>query len=273
MLKSNIASMFLSACAFLYKVKNFLYLILLCASTLGYAQGIVSGMVIDESGEAIGFCHVYNQTMGLGKVSDMKGNFKVTASKDDTLHFSYVGYQSLSLPVSSVHLVNFLKVTLPEDSIMLPSITIFADPNYRVPINIKGEPIIIPGVSITERKEPIRAGDVRLGATTGVGNVPIPAATIYGPITYFSKDEKEKRHAEEAYKETRETITYQRFIAQDTVKQKLCEIYQINSAQYDQVIVRLHNQFPGIQKQYNPAEIWNWLLMHFDRSMHVIRDY
>lgn len=264
--------MFLHHSVFLCYVKNWFYAILLFHFTSISAQHVISGTVLSESEEPVGFCHVYNQTMGLGKVSDIHGNFKVTAKKGDTLLFSYVGYQSLTLPVNSVHLVNYLKITLPEDSILLPSITIYADPNYRVPLNVHGEPIIIPGVSITEKTDGIQPGDVGFGAT-GVGGVPVPAVTIYGPITYFSRDEREKRQAVEAYKETRETITYQKFIVQDSVKQKLCELYHLNSQQYDQVIVRLHNQFPGIQKQYNPMEIWNWLLMHFDRSANIVRDY
>lgn len=210
--------------------------------------------------------------MGLGKVSDKNGKFAITAQKGDTLHFSYVGFKSLELPINSIHLVTFLKITLPEDSLVLPSITIYADPNYHVPLNMKGEPIIIPGFNDHKSENPIKPGSIRGGAT-GVGGVPLPGAVIYGPITYFSKDEREKRKAEEAYQETRETITYQKFIVQDSVRSKLCELYRLDSAQYDQVIVRLNRQFPGIQKQYNPIEIWNWLLMHFDRSAHIIRDY
>ncbi len=210
--------------------------------------------------------------MDMGKISDKNGNFSITARKGDTLEFSYVGYKTLDVPINSIHLVNYLKIVLPEDSLLLPSITIFADKQYRVPLNLKGEPIIMPGVNDRVSDNPIKAGSVR-PAPTGVGGVPIPGATIYGPITYFSKDEREKRKAVVAYEETRETITFQKFIVQDSIKNKLCSLYKLDSSQYDKIVVRLNEQFPGIQRQHNPAEIWNWLLMHFDRSAPIIKDY
>lgn len=234
---------------------------------------MVTGRVQDEQEDAIGFCHVYNKTLEMGKVADMHGRFQVTVRKGDTLEFSYVGYQSLELVVRSVHMVNFLSITLPEDSILLPSITIYADPNYKVPLNIQGEPIFIEGVSIEGELQPVKPGTIGIGAQPGVGGVPVPGAVIYGPISYFSKEEREKRQAAEAYKETRETITYQMFIAQDSVRNKLCDLYELDSSQYDQVIRRLHRQFPGIQKTYRPEEIWNWLLSHFDRTVPVVKRY
>lgn len=256
---------------FLYNVKWVLIIGLLAAALVGTAQNTIKGIVRDQAGEPIGFCHVVNETMGMGKVSDQNGRFEITTRKGDSLRFSYVGYETHDLEVNSIHLVNYLEVTLPQDSVLLPSITIYADPNFRVPLNIQGEALIIEGVSITEKKEPIRAGDIRIGASPGVGGVPVPGATIYGPITYFSKDEKERRKAEEARAETRKTITYQKFIAQDSVRQQLSALYKLDSATYDRIIVRLNRQFPGIQRQYNPKEIWNWLLVHFDRTVPVIK--
>jgi hypothetical protein len=246
--------------------------IILFLSTLSHGQFLVSGNIEDEKQEPIGFCHVINKTLGMGKISDKNGNFSITARKDDTLQFSYVGYKTLDIILSSVHLMNYLKVVLPEDSLLLPSITIFADRQFRVPINLKGQPIIMPGINDNVAEKPIKPGSVK-ASPSGVANVPIPGATIYGPITYFSKDEREKRQAEEAYIETRETITFQKFIAQDTVRQELCRLYKLDSSQYDRIVVRLNEQFPGIQKQHNPAEIWNWLLMHFNRQAPVIKDY
>ncbi|MEQ9307421.1 MAG: carboxypeptidase-like regulatory domain-containing protein [Marinoscillum sp.] len=226
----------------------------------------------DENQEAIGFCHVYNETLDLGKVSDMQGKFTLTAAKGDTLKFSYVGYKPLKVVITPSHLVNFMKVTLPRDSVMLPSITIYSDPYFKVPLNVKGEAIFIQGVSLVNPPPPIKAGDASFGAT-GVGGVPVPAVGIEGPITYFSRDEREKRKATEAKEETRETITYQKFIAQDSVRNKLTNMYALDSAQYDEVIRRLHQQFPGIQKTYRPNEIWNWLLHHFDRTAPIVKEF
>lgn len=238
-----------------------------------FSQNTLEGKVQSESEDPIGFCHVHNTTLDLGKVADMHGRFKLTVRKGDTVEFSYVGYQSLKLIIEPVHMVNYLRVTLPEDSILLPSITIYADPAYKVPLNVKGQPIYMPGISVEGELKPFKAGRAEISAVPGAGGVPIPGATIYGPITYFSKEEREKRAAAEAIEETRETITYQKYIAQDSVRQKLCYLYEIDSTQYDEIIRRLHRAFPGIQKTYRPEEIWNWLLTHFDRTVPIIKNY
>ena len=145
------------------------FFILILLSGHLVAQHRVQGKIINEDGDDVGFCHVYNQTLNSGKVADMQGRFDLVARKDDTIRFSYVGYQTFELTVKSIHLVNFLKVTLTEDSLLLPSITIYADKNYRVPLNLKGEPIIIPGVSIIDPPDPIKPGDIRPGGGSGVG--------------------------------------------------------------------------------------------------------
>lgn len=254
-------------------VKYILIIFLFPSAFFAAAQSMIIGSIVDEDEKPVGFCHVYNKTLDLGKVSDLNGKFEILARKNDTLRFSYVGYQPLELAITPVHLVNYLKITLPEDSILLPAITIYADPEYRVPLKEKsGDPIFIPGVSLVNPPPPVKPGDLRFSGN-GVGGIPVPAIGIEGPITYFSRDEREKRKAAAAYEETRETITYQKYIAQDTIKQKLCDLYRINSDQYDRVIIRLHEQFPEIQKTYRPNEIWNWLLAHFDRTVPIIRDY
>ncbi|MFY0606971.1 MAG: hypothetical protein JXR10_09655 [Cyclobacteriaceae bacterium] len=253
-------------------MRIFITLLFLILHYLSVGQHAVNGVILNDKNEKIPFCHVYNSTLDMGKVSDKHGKFSLIAERGDTVFISSVGYQSVALIIEPEHQLNFLKVVLPQDSILLPSITIYADPNYRVPLSTQGGPMQLFGMERRSTKSPIKAGDVGFGVT-GVDGIPLPGVVMFGPLTYFSKDEVEKRKAAEAYEETRQTITYQRFIAQDSVRQKLQRLYEIDSAQYDIIIVRLNRQFPGIQKQYNPVEIWNWLLAHFDRTAPIVKGF
>jgi hypothetical protein len=236
-----------------------------------YTQTNVAGKVINEDNEEIGFAHVFNKTNGLGKVSDMFGKFDLIASKGDTIQFSFVGYQTLLMVVNPIHLSSYLKIMLPEDPVLLPSITIFADENFRVPLNFKSEPIFIEGVTITTDKPPIRPGQLIAGTTSTVGDIPAGGVTINGPLTYFSRDEKEKRKAVEVKEETAETITYQKFITQDSIRNRLMAIYQIDSSQYSRVVTRLNLQNPGIQKASSPEEVWHWVIVFFNEAVPVIK--
>lgn len=242
-------------------------LLIVCVVLLpGWVMGqyALRGAIENEAHDEIGFCHVYNITAKAGKVADLHGKFQVIANKGDTVRFSFVGYRTLYLPIEYIHLTNFVKVTMQEDSLLLPAITIYADPYFKVPLNFQGEPIFIPGVSVEEPRREMAPGTF---GTTGSG------VAIYGPITYFSKDARLQRKAQELFLDDSKTITYQKFMAQDSVKIKLMDMYAINSTQYDQVVVQLNQQFPGIQQARKPTEIWNWLLAHFDRAVPFVKGF
>ncbi len=64
-------------------------LCLLC--TVSFAQKTVHGHVTDGSGEAIIGASVINRAGG-GTVTDLDGNFTVTANSGDMLKISYVGF-------------------------------------------------------------------------------------------------------------------------------------------------------------------------------------
>lgn len=237
------------------------------------AQTNVAGKILDESGKKISFAHIYNKTNGLGKVSDINGKFDLIASKGDTIQFSFIGFQTHVIKVSSIHLSSYLKVVLPEDPVLLPSITIYADSEFKVPINYQFEPMTIEGVTINTDKEPIRPGQITFGGGPGIGGIPSGGLTLNGPLTYFSRDEKEKRAAIEAQVNTKETLTYKKYIAQDSIKTKLMKLYDIDSSQYRRIIVRLNRQNPGVQKASSEEEIWHWVVKFFNETVPVIKIY
>ncbi|MFT5641169.1 MAG: hypothetical protein ACI9A7_001271 [Cyclobacteriaceae bacterium] len=255
-------------------IKQFLFIPLFFLAYGIQAQYDLSGKVINAQKEDIGFSHVYNRTMGLGKVSDINGKFKLTATKGDTVLFSYVGYSKLELIVDNEHLNKFLLVELVGDSILLPSITIYSDPYFKVPFRYQGVPMHMEGINIPGKTKHYRAGSITTGGTNQqLGDPLAPGITLNGPITYFSKDEKEKRAAVEAERETEETINYQVYIARKNVRDRLCEKYDLDSAEYTEVITRINRQFPQIQKARKPTQIWYTLIAHFDRIVPVIKQY
>tara|TARA_Y100001972_G_scaffold126747_1_gene181395 strand:+ start:5422 stop:6174 length:753 start_codon:yes stop_codon:yes gene_type:complete len=242
---------------FVSQMKQYLPLIVLIALCAGQlkAQQYVEGIIVDQEENPLGFAHATNTDLNLGQVSNMNGKFNLLARKGDTITFSFVGFMKETLVVESVHLVNYLKVTLTEDSLLLPSITIYSDPYFKVPFNYQAESMDI-GLAKSD-KDPIKPGSLGPGESGGVG------LTLYGPITAFSKDAKEQRKYGNALESSAETHYFDRYIENDTVKTQLCKIYDIDSSTYDRIIVSLNNQYPQIQTLNKPEEIWNWLLQHF----------
>ena len=96
---------------------------MLCALPLAMsAQSVIKGTVSDESGEPIIGASVKVQgNTKTGAVTDLDGNFSISAASDATLNVSYVGYVSQSVKVAGK---NNLKIVLKEDVARLNDVVV-----------------------------------------------------------------------------------------------------------------------------------------------------
>ncbi len=82
-------------------------------------QPLIWGVVVDDTGEPLIGVNVKVKGETQGAISDLDGNFELAASVGHTLVFSYVGYMTEELKLTSQ---NPLKVVLREDSHMLDEV-------------------------------------------------------------------------------------------------------------------------------------------------------
>jgi hypothetical protein len=67
------------------------------------AQQVIKGVVVEhDSTTVLPFVYIINKSNGNGTMSDNDGRFMLTSSPNDTLICSYVGFQKLYVPVSSL---------------------------------------------------------------------------------------------------------------------------------------------------------------------------
>ena len=85
------------------------------------AQNVVSGKVLDESGEALIGVAVTVQGSDTGTVTDFDGNFSLQAATDNVLEISYLGYQTQTIPVNGQSNLN---VTLGVDSEIIDEVVV-----------------------------------------------------------------------------------------------------------------------------------------------------
>ncbi len=99
--------------------KRLLLAMMLCAIWLtGFAQNAFKGTVKDKSGEPlIGVSVTYGN--GQGTVTDINGNFSVSASAGTSFKFSYVGYKSQTVKGSGN-----MNITLEEDNTTLEDVVV-----------------------------------------------------------------------------------------------------------------------------------------------------
>ncbi|MDO6761290.1 TonB-dependent receptor [Tamlana sp. 2_MG-2023] len=99
----------------------FSFLLLSCMSLSGFAQNVITGKVIDESGMVIPGATILVKGTTKGTVSDFDGNYTLEATSEDNLIFSYIGYKTIEIKVGTQTTVN---VTLTEDTSELEEVVV-----------------------------------------------------------------------------------------------------------------------------------------------------
>ena len=84
-------------------------------------EGVISGYVYDENGNAIPGVNVIVKGTTNGVATDFDGHFTLEAKKDQKLIFSYIGYNDLEIKVKKE---NVLHVTMGEDSESLDEVVV-----------------------------------------------------------------------------------------------------------------------------------------------------
>lgn len=77
------------------------------------------GVVTDTNGEALIGASVLVQGTSTGTITDFDGNYEITCTENDVLEFSYMGYQTQTLPAAQAALVR-----LAEDSEQLEEVVV-----------------------------------------------------------------------------------------------------------------------------------------------------
>lgn len=86
-----------------------------------FAQStVVKGVVTDKQGEPLIGVNVVEKGTTNGNITDLDGNFTITVEKGRTLVFSYVGFISQEVKVTS----NSMNITLLDDSQSLEEVVV-----------------------------------------------------------------------------------------------------------------------------------------------------
>ncbi len=110
------------------KLRLLLFIALLSFIGLGAAQAqrVISGKVIDATGEALAGVTIVEEGTTNGTITDIEGKYNITLKNDNpttVLKFSYVGYKPILQAVSNS---NKLDITLEEDADLLDEIVVTA---------------------------------------------------------------------------------------------------------------------------------------------------
>lgn len=102
------------------KKLNILLVLLCFFANIAVAQELISGIVTNVSGEPLPGASVVEKGTSNGTVTDFSGNYKISAKKGATLVFSFIGFQSKEIQVTS----NNLNVSLEDKGEQLSEVQI-----------------------------------------------------------------------------------------------------------------------------------------------------
>jgi TonB-linked SusC/RagA family outer membrane protein len=144
----------------------------------------ISGTVTDDNGVALPGATVLVQGTTDGVSTDFDGAFNISASSDDTLVFSFIGYASQSILVGSSSTIN---VSLSPDN-LLDEVVVTGYGSQKAS-NISGSVSIVSGEEV-EKIKPLRIEDALQG-TTGLNVISSPnpggkPSVLIRGITSFS---------------------------------------------------------------------------------------
>ncbi|MDO5981145.1 TonB-dependent receptor [Flavivirga spongiicola] len=107
--------------------KTTLLFLLIFSVSFTFAQQNVSGLISDSSGIPIAGVNVVEKGTTNGVVSNFDGKFTISVDGNSTLVFSYIGYNSLEVPVNNRPIIN---VTL-EDGVNLDEVILVGSRSPR----------------------------------------------------------------------------------------------------------------------------------------------
>jgi hypothetical protein len=177
-------------------------------------------------------------------LTNARGYFSVIALAGDTLRFNFPGFLEKKLLLAEEQ---FLFVELQDLARLLPTFQVKAEP-YR--FRFKEGKLYLSEDEVVQEK--------RLSQQVGLGAIdptsPTPGFVIAGPISYFSRRNRQLRAYEEFLSWERQRAGYLEVIDSDTVRTEFMQQYHLDRKQWDALILRFNtfhaaHEFLGWSKE------------------------
>ncbi|MBV6647067.1 MAG: hypothetical protein KI790_16540 [Cyclobacteriaceae bacterium] len=229
----------------------------------------LNGTTMDPTGQALGFVHIANVNENYGTTSAADGRFRIPAKISDTIQFSFIGYHMLNMVVDTDLLTKELKIVMQPDTLVLKTIWIYANREYKVPKRFKPQPLPLSELEADEDDKVIETGDILLEKRAAQGGeIPVygPGVVFYGPFTALSKSEKEKKKYAKLTEKDKSTSAYQQFVVSDEVRDEFMTLFSISARQLDSLLIAFNREYTEAQTLSDQAALKGMLLHYLTAS-------
>lgn len=190
--------------------------------------------------------------------TNSRGYFSIPASQGDTLTFQFPGFLEMKMRLNADA---FLFVELHDLARLLPTFQVKAEP-YRFRFK-DGKLYLSEDEPIVEKPLSQQVG---FGATDSTS--PTPGFSIYGPISYFTKRNRELRAYEKRLDWERQRIGYLEVVDADSIRNELMQQYGLDRKKWDELILRFNtfhaaHEFLGWYKERVLSALKEFLRLEF----------
>ncbi len=208
------------------------------------AQRRYSGNVIDAWDKKYLEGVVVSHPSGEKVNTNSRSYFSIPAFQGDTLTFQFPGFLEKKMILTADA---FLFVELQDLARLLPTFQVKAEP-YRFRFK-DGKLYLSEDEPVVEKPLSQQVG---FGATDSTS--PTPGFSIYGPISYFTKRNRELRAYEKRLDWERQRVGYLEVIDADSVRNELMQQYSLDRKKWDELILRFNtfhaaHEFLGWSKE------------------------
>ncbi len=227
---------------YFYDVK-FLVLILSLLLAWGGTSQELQGIVLNENQSPMPYVYIVNITQEVGSLSADNGVFIIKAAPNDTVRMTFIGYKPLVVIVDQSMILRQITSTMAPMDIILGSVWVFSNTDYRIPKRYKGRPMKIPGVA-----EPGTGLTPQVSFSPMINEFYAPGVAISGALSYFTKENIEKRKAVEARIQTEKFITYAKLIELEPIRSELKNKFNLSDSELDRLLIVMNLNQPQIQE-------------------------
>ena len=225
------------------------------------AQGRYSGNVVDAWDKKYLEGVIVTNGKGEEAKTNARGYFSISSLMGDTLVFNFPGFIEKKWVATSEY---FLFIELQDRARLLPTFQVNAKPySFRFK---DGKLILIDEPTLEETS---------LSQQVGIGfdpNSPNPGFAIYGPISYFTKRNRQLRAYEKRMEWEKRRQGYLEVIDSDSLRTSLMNSYQLDRKQWDNLILRFNTFHASHEFLDWPKERVQEALLTFFRLEAILED-
>lgn len=193
------------------------------------AQGRYSGNVVDAWDKKYLEGVIVTNGKGEEAKTNARGYFSISSLMGDTLVFSFPGFLEKKWVATSEY---FQFIELQDRARLLPTFQVKAEPySFR----FKDGKLILVEEASTEKTSLSQQAGIAVDSTS-----PSPGLAIYGPISYFTKRNRQLRAYEKRLEWEKRRHGYLDVIDSDSLRTSLMNTYQLDRQEWDNLILRFN---------------------------------